>query len=49
MKALEDAFYGLAKSTGEPAVLLCDRGAMDGSAYMDPEGLTLALLLYESM
>ena len=27
----------MARATGQPAVLLCDRGAMDGSAYMPPE------------
>lgn len=32
---LEDGFASLAARTGKPAVLLCDRGAMDGSAYMD--------------
>ena len=31
--AVEDAFEGIARSTGSPACLLCDRGAMDGSAY----------------
>lgn len=31
---LEDTFHQLAKATAEPAVLLCDRGCMDGSAYI---------------
>ncbi|KAF0720680.1 Aste57867_105 [Aphanomyces stellatus] len=35
--ALEDAFMSLAKDTGSPCVILCDRGAMDGSAYLTPE------------
>lgn len=32
--ALEDAFTRLAEATNGCAVLLCDRGAMDGRAYM---------------
>jgi hypothetical protein len=35
--ALENAFVQMAKATREPSVVLCDRGAMDGSAYMDPD------------
>ncbi|RHZ26653.1 hypothetical protein DYB37_006407 [Aphanomyces astaci] len=35
--ALEDAFMSLAKDTNCPCVILCDRGAMDGSAYMSPD------------
>ncbi|CAK4681015.1 unnamed protein product [Aphanomyces euteiches] len=35
--ALEDAFTSLAKDTGCPCVILCDRGAMDGSAYVTAE------------
>ena len=31
---MEDTFEMMARATGQPAVLLCDRGAMDGSAYM---------------
>jgi len=34
---LENSFFALASRCGEPAVLLCDRGAMDGRAYMTPE------------
>ncbi|EQC33487.1 hypothetical protein SDRG_08996 [Saprolegnia diclina VS20] len=34
---LEDTFVALARDTKLPCVILCDRGAMDGSAYMDPE------------
>eukprot|EP00756_Hemistasia_phaeocysticola_P031018 Hpha_TRINITY_DN16326_c1_g3::TRINITY_DN16326_c1_g3_i1::g.60210::m.60210 len=34
---LEDSFIRLAKSVGKPAVLLCDRGVLDGKAYADPE------------
>lgn len=33
---LEDTFYQLAEMCDEPAVLLCDRGCMDGSAYIAP-------------
>jgi len=32
--AVEDAFARVAASTGSPSVLLCDRGVLDGSAYM---------------
>ena len=35
--ALEDKFTRMAMETGEPCVIVCDRGAMDISAYMDPE------------
>lgn len=35
--SLEDSFYSLAQDTGKPCVILCDRGAMDGSAYMTAE------------
>ena len=33
--ALEDNFERLARVSREPAVVLCDRGLMDGSAYVD--------------
>lgn len=33
----------MAKATGKPSVLLCDRGVIDGSAYMSRE-LWLKLL-----
>lgn len=33
---LEDSFTKLAQLSKEPAVVLCDRGCMDGSAYMEP-------------
>ena len=32
--ALEDSFTSLAKDSGRPCVILCDRGVMDGSAYV---------------
>ena len=35
--ALEDAFYALAKSCGKKAVLLCDRGSMDGRAFCNED------------
>jgi predicted ATPase len=35
--ALEDSFYEIAKATGRPSILFCDRGAMDGSAYVSGE------------
>jgi len=34
--ALEDTMCALAKATGQPAVVLCDRGVMDGRAYCSP-------------
>jgi CYTH domain-containing protein/predicted ATPase len=41
--ALEDAFYGVARATARPAVLLCDRGTMDVSTYVSPEAWTALL------
>jgi CYTH domain-containing protein len=41
--SLEDAFLDLAREASGPAVLLCDRGAMDSAAYMSP-GAWQALL-----
>ena len=35
--ALEDNFVELAKNEGKRAVVLCDRGLMDGSAYISQE------------
>lgn len=32
--SLEESFFKIAKAANAPAVLLCDRGAMDGKAYM---------------
>jgi predicted ATPase len=34
---LEDGFERVLRARGRPGVLLCDRGLMDGSAYMSPE------------
>ncbi|KAL7555218.1 hypothetical protein ACHAWF_018963 [Thalassiosira exigua] len=34
---LEDGFERVLRARGKPAVLLCDRGLMDGSAYMSAE------------
>lgn len=33
---LEDSFYRIALASSKPSVLLCDRGTMDGRAYMSP-------------
>mmetsp|Transcript_12964 Transcript_12964/g.19537 ORF Transcript_12964/g.19537 Transcript_12964/m.19537 type:complete len:534 (+) Transcript_12964:181-1782(+) len=33
---LEDIYYSLARSTKEPSIILCDRGVIDGRAYMTP-------------
>ena len=35
--SLEDSFERVLRATGRPAVLLCDRGLMDGSAYLSSE------------
>jgi hypothetical protein len=35
--ALEDIFTEVAVSSEKPAVILCDRGVMDGSAYAEPQ------------
>lgn len=34
---LEDGFERFARACGQPSILLCDRGLMDGSVYMPPE------------
>lgn len=34
---LEDGFERLLRARGKPGVLLCDRGLMDGAAYMTEE------------
>lgn len=34
---LEDMFAALAEATAVPSVLLCDRGTMDGRAYIAPD------------
>lgn len=31
---LEDGVERIARSLGKPAVLLCDRGTLDGAAYI---------------
>ncbi|KAA8491836.1 TRPL translocation defect protein 14 [Porphyridium purpureum] len=33
---LEDAFVNVARVSQRPSVILCDRGTMDGAAYMSP-------------
>lgn len=35
--ALEDLFSDMAKNEAKPSVILCDRGLMDGSAYVGEE------------
>ena len=37
MITLEDTFVDLARQANAPAVVLCDRGACDVSAYLPPE------------
>lgn len=34
---LEDRFYRMAQACAEPCLIVCDRGTMDISAYMQPE------------
>lgn len=41
--ALEDSFERILRAKGAPGVLLCDRGIMDGSAYMEQEEWDLFL------
>jgi CYTH domain-containing protein/predicted ATPase len=36
MMALEDAFIDVARASGRPSVVFCDRGVMDVAAYMPP-------------
>jgi CYTH domain-containing protein/thymidylate kinase len=43
MMAMEDAFHAIARTTGKPSVVLCDRGTMDVSAYLPPEAWTALL------
>ena len=35
--SLEDTFVQIAKDSGEPSVVLCDRGLMDSLGYTTPE------------
>uniref|UniRef100_A0A6A7G682 TRPL translocation defect protein 14 isoform X3 n=1 Tax=Hirondellea gigas TaxID=1518452 RepID=A0A6A7G682_9CRUS len=37
MMCLEDAFVDLARKSGQKSLVICDRGAMDCSAYIDQE------------
>jgi len=41
--ALEDHFVELAENFGGRTVILCDRGVMDGKAYISPEGWQVLL------
>ena len=36
-ESLEDGFEKILRARGKPGVVLCDRGLMDGAAYMDSE------------
>ena len=47
MIALEDSFREVAKSTGKPSVIICDRGTMDCAAYTDPVSWQLMLEEYK--
>jgi predicted ATPase len=42
--ALEEAFGSFARAAGRHAVLLCDRGVVDGAAYLPAEGWSRVLL-----
>lgn len=35
--ALEEKFLRLIPIAGKPVVILCDRGCMDGAAYLSPD------------
>eukprot|EP01116_Phalansterium_solitarium_P011777 TRINITY_DN27559_c0_g1_i1.p1 TRINITY_DN27559_c0_g1~~TRINITY_DN27559_c0_g1_i1.p1 ORF type:complete len:545 (-),score=176.15 TRINITY_DN27559_c0_g1_i1:249-1712(-) len=41
--ALEDAFYGIAEASGEPSVIICDRGTMDTQAYLPASSFEVLL------
>ena len=41
---MEDLFYNMAERTGEKSVILCDRGAMDGKAYVDDQSQKLLII-----
>ena len=41
--SLEDSTENYARATGEDSVILCDRGTMDGSAYMSEENFEMLL------
>jgi len=43
MMALEDTCHAIARSTGRPALILCDRGTMDVSAYLSRDAWTALL------
>eukprot|EP01035_Chromulina_nebulosa_P018953 gene18953-24761_t len=36
--SIEDSLFNYARVTNQDSVILCDRGIMDGSAYISPEG-----------
>lgn len=40
---LEDTIEKILRARGRPAVMMCDRGTMDGAAYMDKEGWNVLL------
>ncbi len=42
--SLEDSTENYARATGEDSVILCDRGTMDGSAYMSEENFETLLI-----
>ena len=43
MMAMEDSFTRLAHATGRRSIIVCDRGAMDPSAYLPTEGWSALL------
>eukprot|EP01091_Cochliopodium_minus_P009398 TRINITY_DN2309_c0_g1_i1.p1 TRINITY_DN2309_c0_g1~~TRINITY_DN2309_c0_g1_i1.p1 ORF type:complete len:475 (+),score=126.73 TRINITY_DN2309_c0_g1_i1:166-1425(+) len=45
--ALEDAFTSLAKTSGKPSVVICDRGTMDSAAYLPPRLFQLMMHQYD--
>lgn len=46
---LEESFENVARSTGQKCVLLCDRGYMCGSAYIDREPFLAILKVIENI
>eukprot|EP01117_Protostelium_nocturnum_P003664 TRINITY_DN1494_c0_g1_i2.p1 TRINITY_DN1494_c0_g1~~TRINITY_DN1494_c0_g1_i2.p1 ORF type:complete len:459 (-),score=95.58 TRINITY_DN1494_c0_g1_i2:442-1818(-) len=44
--ALEDAFFSIAQASGEPSVIICDRGTMDTAAYLPRESWEVLLDTY---
>ena len=46
--SLEDSFSNYAVSTGQDSVILCDRGVMDGKAYVPVETWRSVLQVFKN-